>query len=43
MKDEEIIAMLHKIAETISGFDGTIRGLLLINDYIMDLKAKENN
>ena len=41
MTKEEIIAMLHHIAETMSGFDGTIKGLLLINDYITDLKSKE--
>lgn len=41
MTQEEIIAMLHKIAETISGFDGTIKGLLLINDYITDLRSKK--
>ena len=41
MTKEETIAMLHHIAETISGFDGVIKGLLLINDYITDIKSKE--
>lgn len=38
MNKEEIIEMLHDIAKTISGFDGTVKGLLKINDYIMKLK-----
>ena len=41
MTKEETVAMLHHIAETISGFDGVIKGLLLINDYITDIKSKE--
>lgn len=41
MTKEEIIEMLHAIAKTISGFDGVIKGLLLINDYITNLKSKE--
>lgn len=40
MNKEEVIEMLHDIAKTISGFDGTVKGLLKINDYIM--KVKEN-
>lgn len=40
MTNEEIIEMLHDIVKTISGFDGVIRGLLKINDYIMKLKGE---
>lgn len=38
MNKEEIIEMLHDIAKTVGGFDGQVRGILKINDYVMKLK-----
>lgn len=38
VNNEEIKAMLYDILETYSGFDGQIRGILKINEYIMKLK-----
>ena len=43
MNNEEIKEMLNDIAVTIGSFDGTVNGLLLINDYMMKLNAQKEN
>lgn len=43
MTNKEIIEMLHELAKVISGFDGVVKGLLKINDYIMKLKDQGND
>ena len=38
MTNEQIKEMLYDIMETYNGFDGSIKGLLLINEYIQILE-----
>lgn len=41
--NEEVIAMLHKVVDTVAGFDGVINTLLLVNDMIVELREEVTN
>lgn len=41
MSNEEIKEMLYAIMDAYNGFDGEIKGLMLINHFILNLPKEE--